>query len=145
MKVDKSLVLKKIKTTLGYEKDVDFANFLGISPQTLASWYSRNTYDFEILYAKCINIDANFLLSGKGEIFLKKDTVANFPEIYHTDKKCEKCIDKERLIVSLQNTIDIQSKLIKYLEDLVYKKNTTCNISEKESKKTSVMSHLPAQ
>ena len=144
MKVDKSLILKKIKSALGYEKDVEFANFLGISPQTLASWYSRNTYDFEILYAKCINIDANFLFTGKGAMFLKKDSIENFSEACDTDKKCEKCIEKERLIVSLQNTIDIQSKLIKCLEDQIDKKNTIRKTSEKKSKKTAVVSHLPA-
>lgn len=53
---------------LGIKKDAEFARFLGIKPQTLSSWYSRNTFDIELLYAKCEFISADWLLTGKGEM-----------------------------------------------------------------------------
>lgn len=72
IKINKSLILNKIKLHYKFKTDKDFADFLGISPQGLASWYSRNTFDFELLYSKCVDISADFILSGT-EPMLKSD------------------------------------------------------------------------
>lgn len=73
--MDKSLILNEIKKHFGYKKDADFARYLGISPQTLSSWYSRNTFDIELLYAKCRDIEAHYLLTGEGPM-LRSDIPA---------------------------------------------------------------------
>lgn len=62
--VDKSLILDKLKQHYGFDTDSAFSEFLEIKPQTMRSWRTRNTFDIELLYAKCVNIDGNFLLSG---------------------------------------------------------------------------------
>lgn len=54
--------------------DADFARFLGIKPQTLSTWYARNSFDYELLYAKC-DVDANFLLTGEGVVSKKEKEV----------------------------------------------------------------------
>lgn len=64
-KIDKVLILNAIKSHLGIEKDSEFAKFLGISPQGLAIWCKRNTFDIDILYAKCNNINPEHLITGK--------------------------------------------------------------------------------
>jgi hypothetical protein len=69
MNFDKTLILNKLKNHYSFKKDSDFARFLEIKPQTLASWYSRSTFDIDILYSKCNNISADYLLTGKGEMF----------------------------------------------------------------------------
>jgi phage repressor protein C with HTH and peptisase S24 domain len=66
--INKSLILNALKAHYGFTSDSDFAEFLGIKRQTLSSWHNRNTFDIDLLYAKCVNIDGNFLLTGKGEI-----------------------------------------------------------------------------
>lgn len=66
--IDKRLILNKLKAHYNFDSDTEFAGFLGISRQTLSSWYSRNTFNIDLLYAKCINIDGNFLLTGEGDI-----------------------------------------------------------------------------
>lgn len=66
--VMKSQILKDLKDHYGFKSDTEFAEFLGIAVQTLSSWYRRNSFDIDLLYSKCINIDANFLLTGKGNI-----------------------------------------------------------------------------
>ena len=71
-KIDKALILSKIKSHYNFEKDADFARFLEIKPQTLSSWYSRNTFDIELLYSKCVEINPEWLLTGEGEM-LKSD------------------------------------------------------------------------
>ena len=30
-----------------------FAKLLGVSPQTISAWIARNTFDSELIYAKC--------------------------------------------------------------------------------------------
>lgn len=45
-----------------------FAAKLGITPQTISTWISRNTFDIDKIYAKCEGVSAEWLLTGKGEI-----------------------------------------------------------------------------
>ena len=73
-KIDKALILSKIKSHYNFEKDADFARFLEIKPQTLSSWYSRNTFDIELLYSKCVEINPEWLLTGKGEMLKRENT-----------------------------------------------------------------------
>lgn len=84
--MDKALILNKIKFQYGFKNDVEFASFLGISPQTVSSWYQRNTFNLELIYAKCVGINANWLLSGEGEMFQNSDEILS--------KSCEKTIEK---------------------------------------------------
>lgn len=65
---DKSLILSKIKSHYKFKTNEEFADFLGIAPTTLSSWSRRNSIDTELIYAKCTDIDANWLLTGKGEM-----------------------------------------------------------------------------
>lgn len=45
-----------------------FAKMLGITPQTINTWIARNTFDAELLYAKCEALSADWLLAGKGDM-----------------------------------------------------------------------------
>lgn len=67
-KKDNLLILKQIKSHYGIKKDTDFAKFIGIPQSTLASWIKRNMFDYELIISKCNEIDANWLLTGKGEM-----------------------------------------------------------------------------
>ncbi|GAA0885814.1 hypothetical protein GCM10009120_44130 [Sphingobacterium siyangense subsp. cladoniae] len=77
MNNDKSLMLNEIKLYLGFDKDAPFARYLGISPQTLSSWHSRNTFDIHLLYSKCVFLNADWLITGKGQM-LKSEEKENF-------------------------------------------------------------------
>lgn len=44
----------------------EFARMIGVSPQAVNTWISRNTFDIDIIYAKCVNILPEWLLTGKG-------------------------------------------------------------------------------
>ena len=44
----------------------EFARMIGVSPQAVNTWISRNTFDIDIVYAKCISISPEWLLTGKG-------------------------------------------------------------------------------
>lgn len=50
-----------------------FAILLGVKPQTVSAWVARNTFDPEIIYAKCDGVSAKWLLSnGDGEMLIKQ-------------------------------------------------------------------------
>lgn len=44
----------------------EFARMIGVSPQAVNTWISRNTFDIDIVYAKCVSISPEWLLTGKG-------------------------------------------------------------------------------
>lgn len=45
-----------------------FAKRLGVSAQGLSTWLSRNTFDTELIYSKCENVNPEWLLTGKGNM-----------------------------------------------------------------------------
>ena len=46
-----------------------FAKMLGINPQLISHWLRRNTFDNELLFAKCNGVSSSWLLTGEGEMF----------------------------------------------------------------------------
>ena len=115
--MDKTLILNKIKTYLKIEKNTDFAEFLEIKPTTLAMWYKRNTFDIELLFKKCEFIDANWLLTGQGEMLKNTPAPAPAPQESHAgaDRYTALLEDKIALLeknnASLEYTISIQEKI----------------------------------
>lgn len=71
--MDKSLIINEIKNHLQYKTDTELAEFLGVKQPTISTWRKRNTIDYELIIAKCNDIDANWLITGKGKM-LKKET-----------------------------------------------------------------------
>lgn len=71
--MDKTMMLNMLQSYYGLNKDVDFANTLGISSQVLSNWKKRNTFDAELIYTKCLNINPEWLLTGIGNMHISKD------------------------------------------------------------------------
>ena len=71
--MDKTLILNEIINHLFDGSKSKFAKKLGVTPQTVSSWLSRNTFDIELIYAKCEVLSADWLLTGAGSMF-KKET-----------------------------------------------------------------------
>lgn len=66
-------MLNQLKDYLGFVKDYEFANYLGIKPNSLSSWYSRNSFDAELIYSKCDFLNPGWLLTGEGDMILQSD------------------------------------------------------------------------
>lgn len=47
-----------------------FAEKLEVKPSTISSWKARNTFDIELIFAKCKNINPIWLLSREGNMIL---------------------------------------------------------------------------
>jgi hypothetical protein len=103
---DKELILRQIKLFLGIKSDADFARHLGIKPQTLSTWYARNTFDYELLYSKCEGVDANYLLTGKGDVAMKSYSSKEPSESNARSPDPEKTI------------IELQQKIISLMEEI---------------------------
>lgn len=69
--VNKTLILNKLQEYANFDKDVDFAKFLGIGSQTLYTWKKRNTFKIDILSIKFPEINNNWLLTGDGDMIEK--------------------------------------------------------------------------
>lgn len=104
--MDKLLILNSIQKHYGFEKDTHFAEFLGIAPQNLSKWKARCTFDAELIYTKCTQINSEWLLTGKGEM-LKSELVK--PDLQDR-------IDYKELYFDAKYTIDVQKKYIQSLE-----------------------------
>ena len=50
-----------------------FASRLGVSPQGVSTWLKRNTFDSELIFSKCENVSAQWLLTGKGSMLKDND------------------------------------------------------------------------
>lgn len=74
MKLHKTAILNDIRFHYKFKNNVDFAKFLGITPQNLSNWYKRNHFDIERVYAKCEGINPTWLLTGKGPMFSDSST-----------------------------------------------------------------------
>ncbi len=109
MKINKELILSEIKNHLGIKKDAEFARYLGIKPQTLSSWYSRNTFDIDLLYAKCDFLNAEWLLTGKGEMIKSYKNDIQKIEI-ELPSNCEELRDKYIKLLEEYNQL-LKSKI----------------------------------
>ena len=72
--MDKSLIINQIKLHLGIKTDSEFAEFLGVKQPTISTWRKRNTIDYDLIITKCNDIDANWLLTGEGEMLKSENT-----------------------------------------------------------------------
>ena len=65
-------MLDKIKDYYSFKTDVDFAKFLEITPQVYSNWKGRNSFDAELLYSKCPELNPSWLLCGKEPMITDK-------------------------------------------------------------------------
>lgn len=70
--MDKKSMLELIISHYASGNKSRMARILNISPQAISTWFSRNTFDLELIYAKCENINPDWLLTGQGSM-LKTD------------------------------------------------------------------------
>ncbi|WP_270621222.1 LexA family transcriptional regulator [Parabacteroides merdae] len=82
--MDKKNMLEAIITHFADGNKSQLARILNISPQAISTWLSRGTFDQELIYAKCENINPDWLLTGRGSM-LKSEGMPLMG-----DKKAEK-------------------------------------------------------
>lgn len=71
--LDKRAVLDRIKHFYGLKGNAELARLLGVAPNTITNWYSRGTFDIDVIYTNCVDIDFNWLFSGSKIISTKEN------------------------------------------------------------------------
>jgi len=66
--VEKKDILLALVNHYSDGNKAQFAAKLGVTPQTISTWISRNTFDIDKIFAYCEGVSAEWLLTGKGEL-----------------------------------------------------------------------------
>lgn len=109
--MDKSLIINEIIKHYNFKSDSAFAKHIGVSAQVISNWKSRNTYDAELIYINCLEINPEWLLTGKGEM-LKASKVEDV-KVASTENQEP---DYKILYEEAKYTIELQKKYIENLE-----------------------------
>lgn len=107
--IDNTLILNEIKSHFNFKNDAEFARFLEIKPNTLSNWYSRNSIDYQKIITKCVDIDANWLLTGEGSMLKEKSTLKTVAEPIASYRKTkDKVYDLQRVpLFNLEATMGL--------------------------------------
>lgn len=88
--LDKPLVLDRIKEYYKLKGNAELARFLGVAPNTITNWYGRKTFDIDVIYTKCVDIDMNWLLTGEGNMLrTESGKEENIPVAHPSDSPME--------------------------------------------------------
>ena len=109
-----------LECLINYYADGNKAKFsaqIGVKPQTVSAWISRNTFDAEALYANCNGISADWLLSyGEGDM-IKSNNAATV----NGDGSVAVSGNNNSNVVAGGETALLQER-IKHLEDVLNEK-----------------------
>ena len=72
--MEKRDILERLINHYSNGNKAKFATLLGVSPQSVSTWLARNTFDVDKIYANCVGVSGDWLLTGKGDM-LKEATV----------------------------------------------------------------------
>lgn len=59
-----SLILDRIKHAYNLKSDAQLASYFKKDPSTISSWRRRNSVDYPLIFTKCHDLSANFLIYG---------------------------------------------------------------------------------
>lgn len=75
--MDKTKMLEGLIRHYTKGNKAQFAKLLGVSAQTISAWIARNTFDAELIYAKCRYINPSWLLTGEGTMLSPSSAASN--------------------------------------------------------------------
>jgi hypothetical protein len=73
-----SLIIDRVKKAYKMSSDAELADFLEIAPSTVSSWRRRNTVDLQLVFAKCNEICADYLIHGDMPIY-RNEKSSDYP------------------------------------------------------------------
>lgn len=80
--MDKKRMLEDLILYYSRGNKSEFAKMIGMTPQGISTWLSRSTFDPGAIFAKCVGVNAEWLLTGEGEMIKPAQTGlgSNFAE-----------------------------------------------------------------
>lgn len=64
---DKTEILQKIMEFYNLKSKADVARFFEVKPQTVSTWFSRNTVDYDSIFERCTDMNYNYLFKSGEE------------------------------------------------------------------------------
>ncbi|MFV0141052.1 helix-turn-helix domain-containing protein [Empedobacter falsenii] len=130
MNSDKNYIIDEIKKHLGFTKDSELADFLGIGQSTISNWRRRNTLDYELILSKCEDLDANWLFRGVGNMLISDKNEDNSELLGKNITQIEEGKDSNldnylKLIDKIENLDENKTQLLQ----LFLKKNNDLQIA----------------
>lgn len=118
--MDKTLILNKLCEWRGFESRGQFAKFLGIPPQHVNNWFSRNTFDLELLIKKFPEVNPQWLVSGEGEMLLGSFINTNGIQTVGNQNKISEVVNQnDDFILIAKKSLENQEKTLSILASLV--------------------------
>lgn len=77
----KSEILENLINYYSNRNKAQFAVLLGVKPQTINTWIVRNSFDIDLIYAKCEGVSGDWLLSGDGNMLKSENENSLVEEI----------------------------------------------------------------
>jgi len=62
-----TFLLNRLKSVKDFKTDLELATFLGVKQNTLSSWKSRGSVDYDLIISKCDTLDLNWLIRGDSD------------------------------------------------------------------------------
>lgn len=93
-----------------------FAKLLDVKPQLISTWKKRNTYDAELLFEKCKDISAAWLLSGEGDMIYNKQN--DNRESIGANNNSELIALCKALVDNYQQRDDVMGKLVSMVKEM---------------------------
>ncbi len=62
-------IIDRLKKGLAIKTDSALAKHLGVKPNTISAWKSRDSINYDLIFAKCDDLRKDWLLTGEGEMF----------------------------------------------------------------------------
>jgi len=125
-----SLILNKIKEYYNFKTDKELADYLGIAPTTLSSWYARNRIDYLLVYTRCKEIDGNFLLTGEGKMLRQPGSDGSGDDAV---KRAEQLAAENE---ELRTQLELQKKLLEAKDETIEALQRAVRLLEKQEKVT---------
>jgi phage repressor protein C with HTH and peptisase S24 domain len=66
--MEKRDILEQLISHYANGNKAKFATLLGVSPQSISTWLARNTFDVDKIYANCVGVSGDWLLTGDGSM-----------------------------------------------------------------------------
>ena len=110
--MEKSMMLERLINYYTDGNKAKFAAMIGVAPQNVSAWISRNTFDAELLYAKCVNVSAAWLLSGEGDMIITEGK-------QDADKTNNELLDLcKSLVDNYKQRDDVMGKLVSMVNQI---------------------------
>ena len=90
--MEKRDILEQLISHYANWNKAKFATLLGVSPQSISTWLARNTFDVDKIYANCVGVSGDWLLTGDGSMLRTEHTKEVMTPVAHQTDKPEEGI-----------------------------------------------------